>query len=189
MDDEVLWEDEREEALIISEKTVISMSIDVVTLAKYYFTNEKQREMEIEYLKKVKPVNGYENFEDIGIHGSGKNLICYLDDDTKLTITPQELAEMLKNEKESGYGNYKGGNIRLLSCNTGSLDDGVAQQLADILQVDVLAPTEMLSVDESGRTLISDDRRLIRKWSNGENVNDTGKWKLFTHKERSESND
>lgn len=96
---------------------------------------------------------------------------------------------MLKNEKESGNGNYKGGNIRLLSWNTGSLEDGVAQQLADILQVDVLAPTEKLSVDENGRTLISNNQHLIRKWSRGENVADTGKWKLFTYKERSASND
>lgn len=187
MDDEALWEDEREE-VIISESKIISMSIDIVTLAKYYFTNENDRKKEIECLEKVKPIKGYENFEDIGIHGSEKNVICYLDDGTQLTITPQELAQMLKNEKESGYGNYKGGNIRLLSCNTGSLEDGVAQQLADILQVDVLAPTEKLSVDENGRTLISNNRHLIRKWSCGENVADTGKWKLFTFR-RSESND
>lgn len=188
MDDEALWEDERED-VTIPERTIISMSIDIVTLAKYYFTNENDRETEIECLKKVKPIKGYEDFEDIGIHGSEENVICYLDDGTQLTITPQELAEMLKNEKESGYGNYKGGNIRLLSCNTGSLDDGVAQQLADILQVDVLAPTETLSVDQNGRTLITNDRYLIRKWSRGENVNDTGEWKLFTYKERSGSND
>lgn len=40
--------------------------------------------------------------------------------------------------------------IRLLSCSTGGVDDGFAQNLANKLGVDVLAPTDLLWVRPNG---------------------------------------
>lgn len=52
---------------------------------------------------------------------------------------------------------YTGGNIRLLSCSAGAADHGIAQKLADILQVNVMAPTGNVWVAPDGQYGISDD--------------------------------
>ena len=52
---------------------------------------------------------------------------------------------------------YAGGPIRLLSCSTGKLADGAAQQLADELGVEVLAPTDTLWAFSTGRLTVGPD--------------------------------
>lgn len=52
--------------------------------------------------------------------------------------------------------------IRLLSCNTGSLDNGFAQNLANRLNVDVSAPTNYLWAEPNGNYYVAgmNDLRL-----------------------------
>ncbi|MEW8029213.1 MAG: hypothetical protein AB2806_15945, partial [Candidatus Thiodiazotropha sp.] len=50
---------------------------------------------------------------------------------------------------------YNGQNIRLFSCSTGACDTGFAQNLANKLNVEVQAPTDLLWAYPSGRTLVA----------------------------------
>ncbi len=78
---------------------------------------------------------------------------------------------------------YKAGqNIRLLSCDTGKLEDGFAQNLANKLNVKVKAPTEWIWADEMGNTFIAAPKYL----KDGTAVPDTkgymeefGPWRVF----------
>lgn len=114
-----------------------------------------------EYLKKVKPIDGY---EDISIHGdwSGFSINDSNGNEIK-SYTPKEFAEILKEDP-----NYHGGNVRLLSCETGSKGVVAVQQLADALNVDVLAPTDVLFIDFNGKMTIGPDE-----------YTNSGDWKLF----------
>lgn len=47
--------------------------------------------------------------------------------------------------------------VRLLSCSTGSVDDGFAQQLANALGVEVEAPSDVLIVAPNGKYKIGYD--------------------------------
>lgn len=59
------------------------------------------------------------------------------------------------------------------------LENGFAQQLANIMKVNVIAPTETLWVKEDGDMLITDNEILADLWSQGEKVHQTGVWKFF----------
>lgn len=71
----------------------------------------------------------------------------------------------------------KGTKIRLISCDTGARNDGVAQYIADKLQVEVLAP---------------DQKAIIERKSNGETIvysaskplKHDGKFILFTPRKK-----
>ena len=54
---------------------------------------------------------------------------------------------------ESDTG-YTGGPVRLLSCSAGALDEGIAQNLANKLGVEVIAPTDTLWIYKNGRLVI-----------------------------------
>ena len=58
--------------------------------------------------------------------------------------------------------------IRLLLCEAGAEDSIIDQQLANILNVNVLAPTDILWIDFEGSLIIGPDQ-----WTN------SGEWKLF----------
>lgn len=60
-----------------------------------------------------------------------------------------DLAEKLKSS------NYNGEPIRLVSCNTGAKNTGFAQQLSNIMRVEVTAPTNKIRVDKNGEFIIS----------------------------------
>ena len=70
---------------------------------------------------------------------------------------------------------YNGQNIRLLSCNTGSIDNGFAQNLANRLNVDVSAPTKYLWARSDGTYFVAgmNDARQP-------DMNDIGTFKPFT---------
>ncbi len=59
------------------------------------------------------------------------------------------------------------------------MTDGLAQQLANELHVNVLAPTEVLWIREDGSLFVSDNNVLAEMWNNHEDVNETGEWRLF----------
>ena len=85
---------------------------------------------------------------------------------------------MLRSDPE-----YHGGQIRLLSCGVGSSESGFAQELADELGVNILAPTESLWTADGGELFISDSDTLAEMWYNNYNIDNsvkpTGRWELF----------
>lgn len=72
---------------------------------------------------------------------------------------------------------YKGGNIRLISCKAGS--GTLAQDLANLLQVKVMAATENVNVSADGRIFISNDKHRAMMYFMSENVEPTGEWLIF----------
>jgi hypothetical protein len=122
-------------------------------------------------LSNVTPEPG---FEDFGMHGTPDSVEYYTNSGTRTYYNAHEFADILRADNA-----YNGGNIRLLSCNTGGSSEGFAQQLANELKVDVKAPTEPLWVDENGNMFITDSEVLAQMWYDGEKVNPTGVFKVF----------
>ena len=93
------------------------------------FVNNKEKLYR--YAAKVKPIDG---FEDFTCHADPNGFYIDMNGEEKeedyVWLTPKEYAEVIRNSNT-----YKGGNIRILSCQSGALEDGAAQQLADELQV------------------------------------------------------
>lgn len=86
-------------------------------------------------------VNG---FYDVIAHGSPINIEIN-HNGKAITINHRVAAKLLKTDK-----NYKGQGIRLLSCSTGKIDNGFAQNLANKLKVPVMAPTDILWAKPNG---------------------------------------
>lgn len=74
-------------------------------------------------------------------------------------LTPKEYADRIRNSRQ-----YKGGDIRIISCGAGAKENGAAKQLAEELGVRVCAPTETVNVDEEGRMFITDNMTLAEMW-------------------------
>lgn len=130
------------------------------------------------FAKKVKPIDGYEDFT---CHADADNF--YIDlggaghEDDFYKLTPEEYAERIK-----ASNTYKGGNIRIISCQAGANDEGAAQRLADALGVEVYAPTEIVNITENGEMFLSDNDILAEMWYNTTDrstFKETGKWRLF----------
>lgn len=131
--------------------------------------------------KKIKPLEGY---SDIVFHGTPTELIAYSTDGEELTYNAKESAEMIRNSRE-----FCGKPIRLIACQTGALEDGIAQQIADELGVPVLAPTEIVIVDIDGNLFISDNYELAKIWNSSSpeerlKIHQTGEWIEFNPKRR-----
>ena len=65
-------------------------------------------------------------------------------------LTEHDLAALIRNDP-----NWNGQPVWLFSCETGQLDDGFAQRLADELGVVVVAPTEIAVSDEDGNFFVA----------------------------------
>lgn len=148
-----------------------------MTEEKYSFSSNfvNKRDRLHRYAKKVPPLSEY---TDVAIHATADNFLIYTNDKEELTYSAKEVAEFLKLSK--GY--KSGEKIRLIACEAGRKEDGVAQQLANELGVSVLAPTEKIWVNQDGEFFISDSDTLAEIWYNGEKVKGTGTWKTFTPK-------
>lgn len=68
------------------------------------------------------------------------------------TMSAREVARVISHNE-----NYNGQKVRMLSCSTGSTDDGFAQQLANSLGVEVEAPTDILYVYADGHFKVGYD--------------------------------
>lgn len=126
---------------------------------------------------RIKPIPGY---GDIVIHGSPTSLIINGLDGEEWTYDAKEAAEMIRNSRE-----FHGQPIRLISCQTGALEDGIAQQIADILGVEILAPTEIVNVDINGEMFICDNDIIAKEWNESSSekrkkIHEPGTWKPFT---------
>ena len=108
----------------------------------------------------IKPIQGY---EDIISHGDGKYFYAYGNDGTEYKYSPKEFVELIKNSQ-----NYNGGAIRLLACDAGALVNGTAQQIANELKVNVLAPTKALWIYPDGDMFVASTR-----------FERDGEWKVF----------
>lgn len=143
-------------------------------LSRYYVNHSDQL---YKNLLNVTPINGYEDF---AVHGvPEESMVEYETTSGESTrYTAKELAVMIREDPE-----YKGGNVRLLSCGAGSLRSKFAQELADELGKEILAPTETLWVAEEGQMFISDSEILARMWYNNGEIDNrfksTGYWKPF----------
>ena len=107
--------------------------------------------------KRIKPIDGY---EDIVIHADKHNFYSYNMQGDEFLFTAEEMAEILKRSK-----GYHGGNIRLIACESAAEGATAAQELSNILGVEILAPSDIVWVDPNGNMTIS---------SNGET--NTGFW-------------
>ena len=90
-----------------------------------------------------------EGFFDFAAHGSATN-IEYGSKDKVLSA--REVARIIQHSEK-----YNGEKVRLLSCSTGSVEDGFAQQLANALGVEVEAPSDILIVAPNGSYKIGYD--------------------------------
>ena len=88
-----------------------------------------------EAAKRVKKIDGY---TDVAVHGS-----------------PDSISVMIN---KNGKG-YKKGNIRLLSCRTGSETGTFAQNLANKMGVTVRAPSDTLFIFPNGKMVIGPNMR------------------------------
>ncbi len=173
--------------LIISEKNYIrydlmknSLSDEQKNALKYVATSEKRGIIKAEPLsirfvnssdrlynnsKMIKPIKG---FEDVVIHGD-KTGFAYFDKNGKeLYYTVREFAEILKSS-----GLYQGGNIRLISWETGADGATTAMSLAEQLNVKVIAPSNVVWVMPDGTMTIGDTPN-----------SNNGEWRVFEPKRK-----
>ena len=155
----------------IDEKTVSFKGENDILILSSKFINPN--ESLYKNADKIKPIEGY---DDIVYHGSPEGLIINGMDNEEWIYTAKEAAEMIRNSK-----GFSGRSIRLISCQTGANGIySVAQQIADELGVEVMAPTETVTVEPiEGKMFVSDNDILTRLWIRGENVVETGKWVIF----------
>ena len=113
---------------------------------------------------KIQPIDGY---EDVVVHGDKIGFEFRNANGKSENISVQEFANILRNSSA-----YHGGDIRLISCETGADGATSAQTLADCLKINVLAPSDLVWIAEDGSMNIGTD------WNNN-----TGKWILFKPKE------
>lgn len=95
------------------------------------------------YARYIKPLK---DFYDVKAHGTYKSIVLY-----DIPINSKTLARILLKRRD--YAN--GRKIRLLSCNCGKVVNGTcfAQELADLLGVEVIAPRRELVVNNRGKIL------------------------------------
>ena len=110
--------------------------------------------------------NGY---FDVIAHGT-PNGIQITHNGQHMIVDHRTAARLIQNSD-----GYNGQAIRLLSCNTGSLDNGFAQNLANKLNVEVYAPTNYLWSTPNGKHFVAgmDNLRLP-------DMKNKGVFKLFT---------
>lgn len=95
-----------------------------------------------------------DGFYDIVAHGSPTSITIQRNG-KELEINHRIAARLFKTNKS-----YNGQGIRLLSCNTGKLDSGFAQNLANKLNVPVKAPTDILWATPSGHYYVAAGKAL-----------------------------
>lgn len=106
----------------------------------------------------IEPEPGY---EDVMLHGSPSS-VQIIKNGKPQNLSAQEFAIVLK------QNGYKGGNIRLASCETGKGNNPFAQQLSEILGVKVKAPDDdVYFIPDEGIMFV------------GSEFSNTGSWRIF----------
>ena len=125
------------------------------------------RDRTYQNLQSVPPLDGY---EDIACHADPYEF-GFIDPETGETVQGVGASFFAKRVRESGK--YNGGPIRLISCEAGKLDDGIAQKFANEMGVPVLAPTKTVYTNSQGFMVLADDeieavnlmREATEKWN------------------------
>ena len=149
----------------------------LLALSRAYMNKEDSASV---FFERIQRIDGY---EDILIHADKDRFVYEAIGGQDVFFTALELAQILKNDANG----YNGNNIRLLSCGSGRSSDGLAQQLANELHVNVLAPSETLWIREDGNLFVSDNGVLADMWNDHIDVNETGEWRLFSPQTKEES--
>ncbi len=123
-----------------------------------------------EYSRKIKPL---EEYEDIVSHGDQYSLVFIDSRGIESNVSAKELCSIIEQA-----GVYKGGNIRLIACQTGAGEGIVPTYIAKYFGIEVLAPTEIVNVDFEGNMILADNVEDAKMGI------ETGKWVLFNAKGR-----
>ena len=148
---------------------------DIQSFSLRFLSN---RDTTYQNLQNVPPLDGY---EDIACHADPNNF-SFVDPEADETVQNVDARFLAKRIRESGK--YNGGAIRLIACESGKLDDGIAQDFANEMGVKVLAPTKIVYTNSQGFMVLADDdfeaiellRQATEKW------NPDG-WRVFEPKE------
>jgi len=140
-------------------------SIDFM-LADEYFSK---------YIKKRKDVDP-NGFYDVIAHGE-ETLIQIQNNGAAVMVDHRIIAKLLKNTPE-----YKHGPVRLLSCSTGKIDDGFAQNLANKLNRPVKAPTDFLWVFPDGKYFVAGVK--VENGVRNPDMNKLGRFRTFYPKRK-----
>ncbi len=102
----------------------------------------------------IKLVSPYNNYYDVALHGS-QTAVGF--GTRTVNMSPRLLAQIIKRQKD-----YTGNSIRLISCNTGApMGDRsqycFAEELANALGVEVIAPNDLVFIHEDGKLTIGVD--------------------------------
>ena len=115
---------------------------------------------------RIKPIPGY---TDVAVHGSPDSFWWLRD-----TTAPLDTAswDPLSNQSVSNYvkssTDWDGGPIRLISCSTGAPDAVAAQNFANKMGVEVLAPSDTVWIHPSGTLTVGPTQ-----------FKNTGSWNSF----------
>jgi hypothetical protein len=112
----------------------------------------------------LKPQKG---FYDVIVHGAPDTVAVRISDSKWQTVNQRSLATYISKQAD-----YKGGAIRLASCQTGAqlkhMMPSFAQNLANKMGVPVMAPTDTLFIFPDGKTVIGPNQ-----------FTNSGQWKIF----------
>ncbi|MDO5564109.1 MAG: DUF4417 domain-containing protein [Eubacteriales bacterium] len=144
--------------------------INAIALAATLVNSERISERLHIYSKNITEEKGY---YDIVIHGKVDSCLFYHPDkDTNkregnlkgwADISHRTISKYLKSKKD-----YKGEAIRLISYSTGKINNGVAQNLANKLNVTVKAPNDIIWIKPSGKIVIGKN-----------SFSNTGHWRIY----------
>lgn len=152
------WERLKENPEKLLTKTSKKSIITREALSRYFNSSDQL----FENAKKVPPIDGY---EDIFIHGDKSGFAIRDKAGNEVDYySPREFAEILKADP-----NYHGGAIRLFACETAADGAVAAQMLANQLNVEILAPSNLVWIDADGNHLIGSKKDAKMGVS-------TGKW-------------
>jgi hypothetical protein len=126
------------------------------------------------FYKRSRRASTLEGYTDIVAHGSARTMQM-THNGKKVEVTHRTLARLLKQQRAIPDGNK----IRLLSCSTGAIDKGFAQGLAHRMGVEVMAPTKILWIRESGELFIEGAKRRPFRPKEIVPNGDKGIWKSF----------
>lgn len=113
------------------------------------------------YASKATPIDGY---TDVIVHGAPPNQVGVMHNGEWAYLDQRSLANYLRQD-----AGYTGGNIRLLSCGTGSTPNGFAQNLSNKMGVEVLAPSDTIWAFPNGKLTIGPN-----------SFSNTGQWNIFS---------
>ncbi len=138
---------QKKENLLKEETTQVSS--EILKFAKQGNTFVIKSDKLYEYTRKIKPLEGY---EDIVVHGDAYSLAFVDENGKESNVSAEEFCNIIEKA-----GVYKGGKIRLISCQTGTGSGIVPTYMAKRFNTEILAPTEVVNVDSKGNMVLADD--------------------------------